>query len=161
MSWTLLKSTEDWTEYQKRTAKTLRVSPTNVDWGSPPESYPCLVSTLFPPRPAGSQPRAYSAFVYESDAEEVMTAAGRKMLDADMPLPPTQAQYNRWMAAQMLTIVHYMVETGICKKEQYEDKLLESIELVDTYSRDKREEFKSKLTPSQVTVLDTLLPPQS
>lgn len=161
MSWTLLKTADEWKQYQSKMAKTLRVNPAAVSWGDPPESYPCLVCTLFPPRPAGTQPRAFSAFVYEGDAEELMSSAGRKFIDRDVPAPVTQGQYNRWMAAQMLTVVHFMVETGICKKDQYEEKLLESIELVDGYTRDKRNELKEKLTASQITVLDTLLPPQT
>lgn len=158
--WTTLKSPADWAEYQVTTAKGLQVLPERVGWGHGPVSFPCLVCTLFPPRPPGTDPRAYSAFVYLSDAEQLFAAEGRKFVERGTVLPPTQGQFNRWTAAQMLTVVHFMVETGICKKDQFEEKLLESIELVDEYTNGKKDELKAKLTSSQITVLDTLEPPR-
>lgn len=158
--WTTLKNADEWTAYQAKSAKELQILPERINWGTAPQDYPCLVCTLFPPRPPGTDPKAYSAFVYPADAEELMTAAGRKFLDRDAPVPPNQAQFNRWTAAQMLAIVHFMVETGICKKDAFEEKLLEGIELVDDYTRGKKEELKAKLTSSQLTVLDTLDPPR-
>jgi hypothetical protein len=158
--WTTLKNAEDWAAYQIKTAKGLQILPERVSWGTGPNDYPCLVCSLFPPRPPGTDPKAYSAFVYQADCEELFAAAGRKFLDRDAPVPANQAQFNRWVAAQQLAIVHFMVETGICKKEQFEDKLLESIELVDEYTKGERDKFKDRLTSSQITVLDTLEPPK-
>lgn len=158
--WTTVKTAQDWADYRDRTAKTLQVATDRIDWGSGPIEYPCLVCTLFPPRPAGVLPKAYSAFVYQADAEELMLASGRKFLDRDAPVPPNQSQFNRWVTAELLAVISFLVETGICKKDQFETKLLESIELVDAYTSETKEKFKQMLTPSQLTVLDTLNPPK-
>lgn len=158
--WTLLKSIEDWAAYQVDTAKRLSLGGENIAWGSGPQSYPALVCTLLPPRPAGTDPKLYSAYVYMSDAEELFKAAGRKVVDPDAPVLPNQKQFNRWVAAQQMTVAHFLVETGICKEGQYEDKLLEMITKVDEYHSDKKEELKAQLTKYETTVLDTLQPPE-
>jgi len=157
--WTLLKNAADWATYQTDTARRLSLGGENIAWGSGPQSYPALVCTLLPPRPAGTDAKLYSAYVYLADAEELFKAAGRKIADPDAPVPPNQKQFNRWVAAQQMTVAYFLVETGICKKEQYEEKLLEMIVKVDEYHSDKREELKKHLTSYETTVLDTLEPP--
>lgn len=155
--WTCIADEAGWVAYKLQTAQTLRVSPDKVDWGTPPAVYPCLAATHMPPRPAGTDPKCYSAFVYEADCEALFAAAGRRLVSPDAPPQPTQAQFNRWTAAQLIAVVHFLVETGICKKDQFEEKLLESIELVDEYRKDRR--AAAGLTSSQRTVLETLEPP--
>lgn len=166
--WTTLKSADDWAAYQKKTAKELQILPERVNWGPEPTDYPCLVSTLFPPRPPGTDPKSYSAFVYMADAEELFEAAGRKFVEQGTVLPPNQAQYNRWIAAMVLALVNNDINTGLfapkggeeANKAAFEEKLLEAIELVDDYTRGKKDELKWKLTSTQITVLDTLEPPR-
>jgi hypothetical protein len=157
MAWTLLKAREEWAAYTAKTARELGVAADRVNWGAGPEAYPCLVGTLFPPRAAGSDPKVYSAFVYEADAEELFAAAGRKFVDRGELLPPSQAQFNRWKAAESMAVAWFLTETKICTQAQYEEKLLEALELVDEHIAGKLD--KGKLTGTQLTVLDTLRPP--
>lgn len=159
MSWTIVRNREEWAKYRELTAEKLKISADNVAWGDEPEAYPLLACTLMPPRPAGASPKLYTAFVYPADAEELMKAAGKKFLEPDDPVPPNQKQFNRWVAAQMMAISYFLVETGICKPEQYEDKLLEMICKVDEYQTEKKEELRAQMRKYETTVLDTLNPP--
>ncbi len=130
--WTVIASPDEWAAYTAKMALELRLAPSTVEWGSPPAAYPCLVSSHMPPRPAGTNPRVYSAFVHLADAEALFRAAGRRTVDPDAPPPgPTQDQFNRWTAAQLLAVVKFLVDTGICKKEQFEAAMVESLEIVD------------------------------
>lgn len=167
MSWTLLRTPDDWAKYQVDTAKGLAIGTDRVNWGSGPDSYPCLVGTILPPRPAGADPRVYSAFFYMADAEELFAAAGRTFTERGELGSPTQAQFNRWAAAGQMAVVKALVKTGLfapkggekANEEAYEQLLLECIEFVDQYTSDKRDELRERLSQSQATVLDTLRPP--
>ncbi len=159
MSWTIIRTPECWAKYQQVTAETLKIKAEQVAWGDGPQQYPALACTLMPPRPPGAPIKLYSAYVYPSDAEELLKAAGVKLVDPDAPVVPSQPQFNRWVAAQMMTVAYFLVETGICKPEQFEDKLLEMITKVDEYQGEKKEELKAQLRKYEATVLDTLQPP--
>lgn len=167
MGWTLLKDKDDWAAYQAKTAKDLMIQPSQVAWGEGPHDYPCLVTTLMPPRTAGTDPRLYSCYAYLSDAEELFAADGRKFVERGTVLPPNQAQFNRWQTAGHMAVVKALVKTGLfapkggekANEQAYEALLLECIEFVDQYTSEKRDELRTKLSDTQLTVLDTLRPP--
>lgn len=151
--WTVIGSPDEWAAYTAKTALELRLSPSAVVWGPPPAAYPCLVSSHMPPHPAGTNPRVYSAFVHLADAEALFRAAGRRTVDPDAPPPgATQDQFNRWTAAQLLAIVKFLIETGICKKEQFEAAMVESLELVDEV---RKGHVPPGLLSSQLATLDS------
>lgn len=166
--WTLLKSADEWAAYRQRTARELQILADRVNWGPDPAAYPCLVCTLFPPRPPGTDPKAYSAFVYEADAEELFAAAGRKFVDRGERLPPSQDQFNRWMTGIVMALVKNDIRTGLfapkggeaANKAAFEELLLEAMEAVDAYRTEQRDQWKDKLTEAQLTVLDSLRPPR-
>jgi len=167
--WTTITSLKDWLAYKNDLAAKLSFSPQfSISWGNDPQAYPCLVSTLLPSRSGGMELKAYTAFVYPADCEELLKLTERKPtpVAATTAVSPNQNQFNRWVAAELLTVVHYLVETGLCAPRgglpanvtAFEDKLLEMIEMVDQYhSEDKAN--KVKVASYQKTVLDTLEPP--
>lgn len=155
--WSKISSKEDWVKYCVQVARDLKISPDTIVWGDGPKEYPCLVSSILPARSPGANPRAYSAFVYRSDfqlLEEVKAAAAVKESSSNNP---TQDNFNRWITAQMLTVIHYMTATGICKSQAFEDRLLEFIEVVDSH-RNRQQGLD--ITSAQQSVLDCLDPPQ-
>lgn len=121
MAWTLLRNQDDLTEF-RRNAETQSQLP--YTWGPLPSKYPCMVSSV-----RLSIDRTISAYVYLDDARGLVDYVDRQT----GPVTPNQAQFNRWVAAQTLAIVHYMVETGICKKDQFEAKLQSCLEVVDAH----------------------------
>lgn len=162
MPWTTLNNETDWVKYKAELSHDLGVPVTAITWGNDPRVYPCLVSTLFPPRPAECPPRAFSAFVYENDCEELFRACGRRFVDADAAPTPTQDQFNRWLAAGFMALAHYEVATGLCApgagqqagEKAFEDKLLEMLELVDAH---RAEQQPKKAVPGYATtILDSL-----
>lgn len=155
--WTVIRSAEDWENYQKTVSSGLGTTVNNIAWGNPPESFPCLAATIVPPRIAGTPAKAMSAFVYEADAEELLKAAGRKTVDPDARPPVTQDQFNRWTAAQLTAIIAFLVDTAICRKEQFEEKMIECVEFVDAYRAGKlKDQAAADLGQSQVNMLDSL-----
>lgn len=129
--WTLIRTQADWTEYQIKTARELMVTDRQIDWGKGPRAYPCLACTHMPPRPSGSEPRLYTAYVYEREATELVRAAGKQVHDPDVPRPPSQHQFNRLTAAQLLAVAYFLIETGIATEDKYQAKILEMLDLVD------------------------------
>jgi hypothetical protein len=169
--WTLLRTTPDWEAHKKEMAVAMQVPANVVAWGKGPQRFPCLVSSIIPqviPEVGKHEIKVVSAYVYEDDAEALMTAAGRTVRDPDAPPVPNQRQFNRWVAAHLLTLSHFVVETGLCApgkgaeagKAAFEDKLTESIECVDAWHSEKKAEVRQKLAGYAATVLETLDPPK-
>lgn len=154
--WTIVNTPADWVAYQLKTAKELQLLPERIKWGEAPQDYPCMVSTLMPPRPAGTEPKVYSAFVYMADCEELFAAGGRKFVDPDAPVLPNQSQFNRWVAAELLTVAHFLTETGICRQAGFEEKLLEMLTTVDEYHSGNKEELRKRLASYDAKGLDML-----
>lgn len=165
--WTTLKTPADWAAYQVDTARSLGLGSEIVSWGRGPLSYPALVCTMLPPRPAGADPVLYSAYVYMADADELYKTAGRKVVEPDKPVSPTQRQFNRWITAMIMALVKNDIKTGLfapkggeeANKDAFEHMLLEEIELVDEYHSAKKDELRKQLAKYETTVLDTLEPP--
>lgn len=155
---TVIGNAADWEKYKEKLAVDLALIKDRVKWGEPPVSFPCLATTLFPPRPNGQDPVSYSCFVYEADAELLLKRAGKAPVDPDAPQLPGQRAFNRWIAAQQLTIIDFMVDTGICKRGDFEERLLEAIELVDAYQTEKKAKLRDQLALHKTDVLDRLYP---
>lgn len=174
--WTLLKAPEDWEEHKKVVARTMMVRDELVKYGAGPKTYPALVCSLIPPKtpdPSKHEVVINSAYVYEADAEILLKAAGRHLRDPDAPVPSSQREFNLWVAAQLMTITYYLVETGICapgvargeerkkaNETAYEDKLSEMRELAEQYHGERKDELRKGLAGYAATVLDTLDPPR-
>ncbi len=166
--WTMIRNAEEWAAYCKATAARLMITSEQVAWGDGPKVFPCLVSTLLPPRPAGAPAKLVSAYVYPADAEELLKAAGRKFLEPDQPVPPNQKQFNRWATAMIMAMVKNDIKTGLfapmggedANKSAFESRLLEEIELVDQYHGAEKERLRKSMASYETTVLDTLEPPR-
>lgn len=114
--WKLLESQDAWIAHKREflAQKLGLLAPTvSMQWGPDPESYPCLCATLIPAQTTAER-RAYSAFVYIVDCHELLTAANKKIVSTETIQPPSQAQFNRWLTAQMFAVVHLLTNTGLC-----------------------------------------------
>jgi len=127
--WTLIATPADWDAYRRRKADEAGVRWEAVVWGSGPVEYPALVATLIP-RPIETGSRFLSAYVYPADARTLLAAAQAPVAPPNAT-NPTQAQFNRWVSAQLLAITYFLTETGICTRGRYEDQLLQALETVD------------------------------
>lgn len=124
---TLLASMADWDDYRQRLCQRLKLDPTVVHWGGGPRSYPCLVASIAP-----APERVVSCYVFVDDARRLLQAAGLAPGVAGPVTPPAPAQsdvprcvrardVDLSFIAHILTVVHFMVETGLCKQHQYEE----------------------------------------
>lgn len=163
--WTLLRSPADWETYRQTVAQDNNAVGTPIVWGHGPRDYPCLVITYVPPRQPNELPKMISAYTYYTDIEPLLAAlseAGRLTMPAGVAAPapelqaadmqqrrPTQDSFNRWVAALLLTHAHYLVNTGICRQEQYEDKLTEFLGLVKTQADQSMEAHLQRMRQAQ------------
>lgn len=159
---TTLLTAADWAAYRSRLAADLAVDENQVEWGSGPVDYPCLVTTLFPPKPAGCRTTGYSCFVYRADVEALL---GPKPAAEAKPVKPAKTkgmyEFQRWVAAQQMTVAYFLTETGICTRERYEEQLLEALETVDAYragGEHRRTDYRDKVSRTDADVLDSFDP---
>jgi hypothetical protein len=168
MMFTLLRGVTDWEAYQTKVSRESGYVGVFIDWGQGPREYPCLVSTYLPPTRPAESPRLVSAYVYESDVEVLLCAlrdAGRPVTVPAAPAagrghpevpghkPDQQAQFNRWVSAHLLVQAKISRETGLCKPEQFEEWLLEALELVDEVKAGKE---AAMTNPQDKSILDRL-----
>lgn len=150
--WTTLGNEAAWLRYTQVTAERLAPgSSITVAWGSGPKEYPCLVCSTVTTMADGTA-RFISAYVYQTDAKQLLA------ISAPDDRSVQQAQFNRWLTAQMLTVVHYLVETGICKEDQFENSLTEFAHKVDDWQRD-RVAARGTIGRAHTAVLEALDPP--
>lgn len=147
MPWDLIKDREDWNRHCSAFIVANNMSPHQVVWGSGPVEYPCLAATILLPAAPGGTGKLTTAYVYKADALALLGAAGLTVAEpgATAPGSTTQNQFNRWVSAQMLTVIAFMVDTGICKPGQFEERMIESLEMVDAWKKGKTEELRAKL----------------
>ena len=166
--WRLLKNVNDWQVNCGQVLMQSGMTTAQVEWGGGPTDYPCLAATVI----IGN--KALSAFVYRNNAlellasckqaEEVRQFGSRAKVASHPELTPDampvdgQANFNRWVSAHFLTIAYFLRETGICKEEQFEYKLLESLVLVDEVTKKKTEDVIKNMNPVDATMLDRLDP---
>lgn len=158
MPWTLLKDRNDWNRHCTEVTAAHDMTAAQVAWGSGPVEYPCLAATLVTPPVPGGLSKLVTAYVYKADAATLLNAAG---VTAETPAinNPSQSQFNRWVSAQLLAMLYFMIETRICKQEQFEDKLLEMLENVDAWKREKTDELRDRLGRAAVRSLEGYEPP--
>lgn len=157
---TLLRHAEDWDQYRKQLAAQAGLSGVLINWGNGPKTYPCLVcSTDKGPM------RMISAYVYKADAEKLLRFAANSATVVPGPaqVAPASARtlvdYYRHVAAHFLTVAYFMVETGLCKPEQFESKMIEFLAKVDQWSVSKKGDATSpEVLPLERSILDRLDP---
>lgn len=160
MPWALIKDRDDWNKHCTEVTASHNMTAAQVAWGNGPMEYPCLAATLVSPPVPGGLAKLTTAYVYKADALALLHAAGVAVQAPGRDaLSPTQDNFNRWLSAQVLTIIHFLVETRICKPGQFEEKLLEQLELVDAYKKEKTDELRERLGRAGAAVLDRLEPP--
>lgn len=153
--WTLLRSSLDWEKHCQEVAKSTGATGTLVNWGRGPQSYPCLVASY-----AASPLKIVSAYVYQADAVSLLQAADQheqhaRVASSELPaaasnddqVPPgsRQADYNKSVSAHLLAIIHFLTETRICKREQYDAKYTEALACVDEWSAEDRDRLLAQL----------------
>jgi hypothetical protein len=143
----VIRNAEEWEAYKSRAAGELTGGQgIPVAWGPGPLTYPALVASM--PLPNSMPPKIASCYVYAHEAAALLKAAGYRLAAPDgaeatkdgAVAPPNQAQFNRWMTAMMYTLTYYAVETGLAKPDQFEEKLLEFLEMTDRQTEDQRGE---------------------
>lgn len=155
--WTLCKVPADWQRHCEETARALNIVGTCIKWGDGPQSYPCLLASL-----QQGPGRMVTAFVYETEARMLMAALpatqafvaeqaqmasqspetlqAQQMLQAEVPggepIGSQQQNFNVYVAAHLLTVAWFLVESGLCGKEGqkgFETKLAEFTAQVDQW----------------------------
>jgi hypothetical protein len=166
--WTILRSIKCWEKYQQETAQSMGVQGMPIAWGNGPKEYPALVCTYMPPPQQGQPPKLVSAYVYLSDAEALMLAAGVKVAKPVpvQPIGPTtqvltsdiphQGDFNRWVTAYLLALTREMRDVGALKADRFEQSLAQSLQLVDEVATEKKDAILSKLEKQDRDILDRL-----
>jgi len=164
--WTLLRNSVDWERYCQQMGQQIGAVGTLTQWGSGPKEYPALVCSY-----QASPLKVVSAYVYETDARILIQALGTPLNDnvpvaapavqaAASPNNPKQGEFNKWAAAHFLTVAHFLIETGICTKQAFEQKLTEALSLVDEVTAEKRDALLAEFTPMAKDMLGWLDPPK-
>lgn len=121
--WTRLDTVSDWDAYKATTAERLRAG-LNVAWGAGPAAYPCLAaSTLAADTQLPGRVRVLTAFVLEADARALLgmqdaVAAGGPPVKLEDGGDDTE--FRRYVAANILAIVHELREIKITTAGRYE-----------------------------------------
>lgn len=117
--WKVLRSDADWRAHRAAFATS-----STVDWGNGPNRYPCLVDTI-----AVTPGRLLSAYVYPEDAAKLQAAVPtEKVVDYQ------QKVHSQAVSAHLLAIVHFLVETGICRREKYTEEYLKMLANVEQWA---------------------------
>lgn len=121
--WTRLDTASDWATYKVTTADRLQVGP-NVAWGGGPASYPCLVaSTVSRDTQMPGRIKVLTCFVLEADArallgmQDAVAVGGPPVKRED---DGEETEFRRYVAANILTIVHELRSMHITKPDRYE-----------------------------------------
>lgn len=153
---TLLRNENDWLAYRAQKTREFKLEGSLVDWGGGPAEYPCLVCS-YPASPS----RVVSAYFFEANARELLDAvkeAGSAAAPAASgpSFAEQQDDFNKWVTAHLLAVVHYLVETGICTRDKFEQRLNEALSLVDEASAAQRDARLAGFTPAARDVVERL-----
>lgn len=150
---TVLLNVDDWRKYCEGMVAQLQLGTLKVEWGGGPKEYPCMVSSYLPTRTPGIPPKIISAYVYEHDVDRlkaaIAAAAPEAPAVADTVQPTTQGQFNRWVAAHILTIASFLTSTAICREGQYEAKLTEMLEKADEFAISDQDKIRAMVGPAK------------
>lgn len=105
--WSLLKSLADWDEYRRRIADDYGLPVADVQWGTGPKQYPCLVASY-----RVTSHKVIGCYAYLEDAQWLAQAAG---LAVSPPAPPgmvaiPQSQLPPAQAAELTETLAHMRE---------------------------------------------------
>lgn len=157
----LIQGPADWEQHRKEVALSLNITGQLVTWGKGPQSYPCLVASL-----QTGPLRINTAYVYPQDARVLLNAVAALESSEAIPLeaggdafgqqavkqaapaipPSMQQQFNVHVTAQLLAMTYYIVESGLCTKEAFEQKLAQFTAQVDQWHT---EDIEAKLREEQ------------
>ncbi len=152
MSFTLLRTAQDWKQYSATQATTHGIPPTLLEVGQGPTHYPCLVASHY--QNFGRPAKLINCYVYPQDIVPLLQAtgmsAGEGALAALAPAPAaapdqTLLQFWRESSAHLLTIAYWLTKTGICTQQQYEQAYAAKLALLDQVETEKLSEYLGDL----------------
>lgn len=123
MDWTVISSMTDWKAFMSTVARKYGMTVKDVELGvSGPSEYPALVQV----RLDLGKPRFN--YVYVDHAQKLLDA-----LPANRPTAkvssgkanPSLDKFNEHVFAMGMALSYFVIETGIAKKKQFEEKLQE------------------------------------
>ncbi len=150
---TLLRNAEDWNSYKLKTERDNQSNTTqsdigNINWGTGPAQYPCLVaSTMAAPM------RAISCYVYLGDAQTLAAASNLKIVPAtpaDRQDNHTTHDFEKHVAAMLMTIADELAAVGITNPKRFEDSFAKHLQIVDQYHEADKEAINTSESASGV-----------
>lgn len=152
--WKLLKSPADWDAYKTEMTLQRGLQQNLMNWGSGPQKYPCLIDGLLT-----STTRVTTCYVYPEDIGPLVGAAGYTLVSQDIVVGKQAAQpqatavpdhtwkdFANSVSAHLLAQSHFLCETAICSREQYEAVYNQMLARVDQWTTEDRENALAKLT---------------
>lgn len=149
--WMRLNNLADWEQHKAEFVTSHSIQQQLVSWGSPPVEYPCLVDSM-----AISPVKIVSAFVYRDDAVKLIPvpkqAQAQQAMQSDPQAQASAVPGHTWKdfadgtTANLLTVIHFMVETGICTREKFEEVHTMFVHNVEQWSAEDRDVALSKIT---------------
>jgi hypothetical protein len=141
------------------------LTPNEVTWSGLPPEFPCLVGVKILAGP-GQRPEAHVCCFLPQGARYLLAALDDKSTTlqgphrqpASTPTPtvsPSLAETLRSVSANLLTVAHFLVETGICKQEQYLEKYTAFLAQVDQWHA---ETVEDRLNAVAKTILEQTQP---
>ena len=137
MPLTTLRNVAEWDQYRHEMAARYGLEAAVVRFGAGPQAYPCCVASV-----RKDVETVASAYFYVADAIRLLQEAGAPLPKPEPPPAPATAldpesikENARMVSANLLAIVHFLVETGICRTEQYEEVLNAKLAEVDQNER--------------------------
>ncbi len=125
MSWTKLKSPNDWLKHKQDTASKYDLDINAIHWGDFPQEYPCLVAstlTRFNMTPTGY--KVATCFVFKADARDLLEGDGAAAAVETATAPkggePEDTEYRRYVTAHLFTLIHELRALKITNAERYE-----------------------------------------
>lgn len=163
----MLQNETDWDDYRRSASLEYSVSSAQVEWGSGPKQFPCLIAS-YPVSPT----KMVSCYIYLDDARRLLfcdASLAGPPADTDeddaIELPPDQIgdevavraasllsqllvekkvnrdDYERHVSAMLLTVVNLLVDTGIVKEDIFEQRLSNYQRLVDEWVTEARDDI--------------------
>lgn len=146
----LLHNEEEWTAYRQRLMTVQQTMGLGMRLPTGPSEYPCLAAGL-------SQPECVvCCFIYLQDATALLAASAsggasapsddlRKIGDAIEMISKSQQReteaqrdFAKSVNALLLTLVYYVVESGLTRRDKFEEKYVAMLASVDqAYEEDK------------------------
>lgn len=161
----LLRNPADWMGLQQQACAAHGLTPNEVVWSGLPPEFPCLAGVKILTGP-GQRPEAHVCCFLPQGARYLLAALegtqsplqGPHRQSAPSAAPavsPTLAETLRGVSANLLTVAHFLVETGICKKEQYLEKYTAFLAQVDQWHA---EAVENSLNAVAKTILEQTQP---